>query len=484
MSTLAFESATSLVAKIKAQEITSRELLQLYFDRVDAHNPEINAVVVQVRERAIARAEAADAALARGEDWGPLHGLPMTIKESYNLTGEATTWGTPLWRDNIATEDALSVKRLEAAGAGGFGKTNVPLMLSDFQSYNEVYGTTNNPWDLGRTPGGSSGGSAAALASGMTGLEIGSDIGGSIRNPAHFCGVFGHKPTWELAPMRGHAGPGVLTPSDISVIGPLARSAYDLETALTAMAGPDELLANGYQTALREPHQRELKDFKVAVWKDDPIAPVDKEVIERVERVADTFAKAGAQVSETARPAFSAEHIMATYQNLLWSTMSARLPDEQYTALQQAALALDAQDSSPAASVVRAQVATFRDWSAHNEARTHLRWAYSQFFQDYDILLTPMAACAAFPHDQSGMDGRRVTVNGVEQPYFLQLFWAGFTGVCFLPSTVIPTGPNAQGLPIGVQIAGPEYGDRITLRAAQLLEDAGFNFQPAPQYAP
>ena len=250
MSQIAFESATALVAKIKAREISSRELLQVYFDRVDTHNDEINAVINQVRERAIARAEAADAALARGEDWGPLHGLPMTVKESYNLKGEPTTWGTPDWRDNIATEDALSVQRLEAAGAVVFGKTNVPLMLSDFQSYNEVYGTTNNPWDLGRTPGGSSGGSAAALASGMTGLEIGSDIGGSIRNPAHFCGVFGHKPTWELAPMRGHAGPDMLTPSDISVIGPLARSAYDLETALNAMAGPDELLANGYQTCL------------------------------------------------------------------------------------------------------------------------------------------------------------------------------------------------------------------------------------------
>ena len=483
MTQLAFESATTLVAKIKAKEITSRALLEMYFERVDAHNGELNAIIIEVRERAIARADAADAALARGEDWGPLHGLPMTIKESYNLKGKPTTWGTPQWRDNIATEDALSVQRLEAAGAVVFGKTNVPLMLAYFQSYNEIYGTTNNPWDLGRTPGGSSGGSAAALAAGMTGLEIGSDIGGSIRNPAHFCGVFGHKPTWELAPMRGHAGPGKLTPSDISVIGPLARSAYDLQTALTVMAGPDELQANGYQTALREPSQRELKDFRVAVWKDDPIAPVDREVIERVERVAETFAKAGAHVSESARPDFSAEHIMHTYQNLLWATMASRSSDADYQALQHAASAFDPQDNSQAANVVRAQVASFREWSTHNEARTHLRWAYNRFFQDYDILLTPMAACAAFPHDQTEMNGRRVTVNDAPQPYFLQLFWAGFTGVCYLPSTVIPTGPNAQGLPIGVQIAGPEYGDLITLRAAQLLEDAGFTFQPAPNYA-
>ena len=175
----------------------------------------------------------------------------MTVKESYNLKDTPTTWGEPGWRENVATEDALAITRLEGAGAIVFGKTNVPLMLSDFQSYNEVYGTTNNPWDLGATPGGSSGGSAAALAAGLTGLEIGSDIGGSIRNPAHFWGVFGHKPTWELLPMRGHAGPGVLTPSDISVIGPLARSAYDLQTAVEIMAGPDEIPGRGYRLELQ-----------------------------------------------------------------------------------------------------------------------------------------------------------------------------------------------------------------------------------------
>jgi amidase len=314
-------------------------------------------------------------------------------------------------------------------------------------------------------------------------LEIGSDIGGSIRNPAHFCGVFGHKPTWELLPMRGHAGPGVLTPADISVIGPLARSAYDLEIALHAMAGPDELLAAGYKVDLHKPQQSSLGDFRVAVWKDDAIAPVDREVIERVERVAEAFAKAGAKVDEAARPDFSAEHIMSTYQNLLWSTMAGRLPDDTYAALQKAAAALDPADNSPGAAVTRAQVATFRDWSGNNEARTKLRWAYNAFFKDYDILLTPMMASAAFPQDESDMAGRRITVNNEEQPYFLQLFWAGLTGVCYLPSTVIPTGPNAAGLPIGVQIVGPEYGDLTTLKAAQLLEDAGFVFQPAPAYA-
>ncbi len=482
MTQLAFESATILVQKIKQREITSVALLEHFLDRVDTHNPTLNAVVVDVRERAMARAKAADEALANGEDWGPLHGLPMTIKESYNLKGTPTTWGTPDWKDNIASEDALAVQRLETAGAVVFGKTNIPLMLSDFQSYNEVYGTTNNPWELGSTPGGSSGGSAAALAAGLTGLEIGSDIGGSIRNPAHFCGVFGHKPTWELLPMRGHAGPGALTPSDISVIGPLARSSYDLQTALEVMAGPDELLAGGYKLDLTPAPQKSLKDFRVAVWKDDPIAPVDREVIARVEQVAAMFADAGATVDENARPEFTAEHVMSTYQNLLWANMASRQSDAAYEEMRRVVAELPDSDQGMGANVLRAQVASFRDFAKHNEARTHIRWGYHRFFQSYDLLLTPMMATAAFPQDQSDVGGRSITVNNEPQPYFQQLFWAGFSGVSYLPSTVVPTGPNARGLPIGVQLVSREYGDLVTLKAAQLLEDAGLHFQPAPNF--
>ena len=192
-------------------------------------------------ERGRKRARQADAALAKGEVWGPLHGVPMTIKESYNVAGLPTTNGRPEMKDNIAERDALAVERLKAAGVVLFGKTNVPINLADFQSYNEVYGTTNSPWDVERVPGGSSGGSAAALAAGLCGFEFGSDIGGSIRNPSHFCGVFGHKPTWGLIPPRGHALPGHLVQPDLSVVGPLARGAADLETGVLAMAGPDEL---------------------------------------------------------------------------------------------------------------------------------------------------------------------------------------------------------------------------------------------------
>ena len=208
MSELAFLSATQLAAKIQNKEISAVELLNHYLGRVDQYNGDLNAIVVDIREKALKDAEAVDTKMARGESCGPLHGVPMTVKESYNVAGTPTTWGNPAWADNVPNEDAESVKKLKQAGVTLFGKTNVPLSLADFQSYNEIYGTTNNPYDHERIPGGSSGGSAAALAAGLTGLETGSDIGGSIRNPAHFCGVFGHKPTHNLLWMRGHAPPG------------------------------------------------------------------------------------------------------------------------------------------------------------------------------------------------------------------------------------------------------------------------------------
>ncbi len=237
MADLAFLPATELATRIRERRLGCRDLLDHMLDRVDRFNSTLNAIVVLDSERARARADAADAAIARGDIWGPLHGVPMTFKESYDIEGLPTTWGLPELAGNLAERDSTVVRRMRDAGAVVFGKTNVPVLLADWQSYNPVYGTTNNPWDVTRTPGGSSGGSAAALAAGLTGLEAGSDIGASIRNPAHYCGVYGHKPTYGVVPPRGHATPGVLAPADISVVGPLARSAEDLEVALDADGG-------------------------------------------------------------------------------------------------------------------------------------------------------------------------------------------------------------------------------------------------------
>ena len=221
---------------------------------MEKYNPTINAIIFTQIEKARERAKAADTALARGEVWGELHGLPMTIKECFDWVGTPSTWGNPIYKDNYPKTDAVTVQRLEGAGAIIFGKTNVPLMLADWQSFNVIYGTTNNPWDLTRAPGGSSGGAAAALAAGLTGLEIGSDIGSSIRNPAHYCGIFGHKPTYGIVPCQGHAIPGDFTPTDINVCGPLARSTEDLAIALDVLTA-DKSDNTGWQLNLPAPRK-------------------------------------------------------------------------------------------------------------------------------------------------------------------------------------------------------------------------------------
>ena len=476
-----FQSATALAQLLRNGHLGARELLEHFFARIDRFNPALNAVIWQDRDAARTRADAADAARIRGEPIGPLHGLPMTIKESYDLAGAPTHWGIPELRGKVADEDALAVQRLTAAGANVFGKTNVPIRLADFQSYNEICGTTGNPWDIGRTPGGSSGGSAASLAAGLTGLEIGSDIGGSIRNPAHYCGVFGHKPTWNLLPMRGHALAGILTPTDISVIGPLARSADDLELAVNLMAGPDKLEAAGMGLGLPR-LDGATRTLRIAVWKTDPICPVSAAVAAKVDAVAAALAAQGATVDFEARPAFASEHSHRLFSALLMSAMAARFGDDEFARLVAAANALDPHDKGDAAQTLRAQTMSARDWARANEGRTRLRWAWQRFFEQWDFVLAPIMPTTAFAHDHRAPGERTIAIDGTAYPYFMQTFWAGLPGVSYLPATVIPAGPGPDGLPIGLQIIGPAYGDLRTIGLAQRLERMGFAFRAPPGF--
>lgn len=482
MSEFAFKSAVELAALIREGEVGCLELLEYFLERGERFGPGINAIVVLDAERARTRAREADEALARGENWGPLHGVPMTIKESYNVAGTPTTNGRPEMKDNIAPADALAVERLKAAGVVLFGKSNVPLNLADFQSYNEIYGTTNNPWNPERIPGGSSGGSAAALAAGLTGFEAGSDIGGSIRNPAHYCGVYGHKPTYGLLPTRGHALPGVVAPSDLSVIGPLGRSAADLELGVRVMAGPDALEAAGLRVELPEPTQQGLGDFRVAAWKNHPSCPVNRETESRVDAVAETIAKAGGVVDFDARPEFDADKAHSVYQGLLWATMGSRSTDADFAAMVAESEALEPENQSDGAQTLRKQVSRHRDYLIANNERTHTRWAWHAFFQEWDVLIAPMMSTPAFAHDHRRFGERSLSVDGEERPYFEQVFWAGLAIHSYLPSTVFPTGPGEEGLPIGLQIIGPQYGDLTTIALAGHLEAAGFAFQPPPGF--
>lgn len=484
MSELAFASATALTAKIQSKEISAVELLNHYLDRVDRYNDDLNAVVVDTREQALADAKKADADLAKGILQGPLHGVPMTVKESFHVAGTASTWGDPKLADNVFDEDAEAVKKLKAAGVNVFGKTNVPISLADFQSYNDVYGTTNNPYDPTRGPGGSSGGSAAALAAGLTGLEIGSDIGGSIRNPAHFCGVFGHKPTHGLLWMKGHAAiPNVRSMPDISVIGPLARSADDLRTSMALLAGPDPIAARGYKLDMPNLDGRSLKDLRIGVWATDNNAPIAKEVEDRIHKVANALTDSGAKIDAQSRPRFNAENSHDIYLTLLHATMASRKPDAEYESLVEYVNTLDPNDNSFTSKVFRGNVASFKTWSAANEARNKLRWAWHEYFSEFDAMIMPVMPTAAFKHDHRTLSKRTILVDNAERDYFEQVFWAGLTGVALLPSTVIPTGLNLDGLPIGLQIVGPEFGDMITIGIAQELERLGFDFTPPADYS-
>ena len=483
MTDLHFRSAKQLASDIRRGKVGCLEALDAFLARVDRFNPKLNAIVVTDVDGARRHARQADAALKKGKVWGPLHGVPMTIKESYDVAGLPTTWGLPALKDNIAPRNALAVDRLLAAGVVLFGKTNVPAWLADYQSYNDVYGTTNNPWDITRSPGGSSGGSAAALAAGLTGFEAGSDIGSSIRNPAHYCGVFGHKPTYGIVPPRGQALPGRVAQGDISVIGPMARSAEDLAIGLAAMAGADEIDGAGWRLDLPAPRRKTLREFKVAVMLTDPAAEVDREVQTRLQALADFLGKKKAKVSHAARPDIDTAEANRAYIFLLRAATAGRQTPDEFRRNVEIARGLASDDESYYARMMRANTASHRDWLAANETRHKMRWRWAEFFRDWDLLLCPVASSAAFPHDHEGERYERtIAVNGRRVPAVDQLFWAGYSGMAYLPSTVAPCGFTPAGLPVGVQIVGPQYGDRTCIEFARLLECEFQAFVPPPDY--
>ncbi len=481
MSDWAFRSTADLARALRERRVGAVELLDLLLARAEAHNPRLNAIVAWDVERARERARAADAATARGESWGPLHGVPMTIKDSIEVVGMPTTSGAPALRDHRPAANAPAAQRAIDAGAIVFGKTNLPLYAGDFQSYNDVYGQTNNPWDVRRVPGGSSGGAAAALAAGLTGFEIGSDIGGSIRNPSHFCGVYGLKPSHGLVPQRGHipGPPGALGAADIAVLGPMGRSAEDLALGLDVLAGPDRLEATGWRLALPPPRHERLRDFRVAAWLDHPLCPIEAEVAERLHDAVEAVRRAGAHVDEKTRPADGAESF-SVYTRLVFGVLALGFPPAALAAFDAALPGLAPDNVSFQTDVVRGVAQRHREWIAVDEHRQRLRWRWDAFFRDFDVLLAPVMPTVAFPHDHSDQATRTIPVNGVPFPYMRQLFWAGLTNVVYLPAVAAPVGLARSGLPVGIQIAAPYLEDRTAIRFAELLarEIGGYQIPP------
>lgn len=461
-------SAAEVADAIRRREISSREVLDHLVSRIEALDRPVNAVVARDLERARAAAAAADAAVARGDELGPLHGVPMTIKDSFQTQGCVTTSGAPQLADHVPTDDAWPVTRLRQAGAIPFAKTNLPIFAGDIQSYNEVYGTTNNPHDLTRTPGGSSGGSAAALAMGFTPLELGSDIGGSIRVPAHYSGVVGHKPSYGIVPGHGQIPglPGTLSQADLAVTGPMARTATDAELALDVLAGPDRWNVPAWRLDLPPSRAAELGQFRIAAWLDDAACPVDADTRAALDALVGTIESAAGQVDTAARPGFTLDKAFRVFGNLLFAALSGEHPREKLDHM-----AIDTSDT-PLGWVKRATAARHRDWLSDNERRLQLRERWAEFFQRYDAILLPVHPRPAIPHDHSDpMWARSVEIDGVERPYLELFTWIAPAGVGFLPATVVPVGMSADGLPIGVQIVGPYLHDRTTLRLAAIIAE-------------
>lgn len=483
MTELHFKSARQIADDIRQKRISAVEALSHFTDRMALHNPKLNAIIQTDMARAEADAAAADAALAKGDLLGPLHGVPMTLKESFNLKGLPTTWGDPKFKDNIADDDALAAKRFKSAGAVIFGKTNVPLMLADQQTFNAVYGTTNSPWREGVTPGGSSGGASSALAAGMTGLEAGSDIGSSIRSPAHYCGVYGHKPTYGVLPPRGHALPGSHAFSDISVIGPLARSAGDLETAFGVMAGPEASEATAWTYAPPPPRKRAWRGLRVAFMGSSPACETDAEYGERLHDVVEFMASKGAVVDDRAMPAIDPMTAFRTYVFMLRAATSGRQPEAMIQKNLAEVDGLSPDDNSYYALMARGNVMRHREWLQLHNARMAMRAAWAAFFEEWDVMLCPVASGAAFQQNEVGPRWERsIIVNGKETPQTDQLFWAGWNGLPGLPGTVAPIGLTRSGLPVGVQIVAPYLEDLTGIEVAKMLERDYCAFEAPENY--
>jgi amidase len=404
---------------------------------------------------------AADAALAQG-DCRPLLGLPLTVKEAFNVEGLPTTWGIPGTGQPPAAEDAVLVRRLKEAGAIVIGKTNVAMQLADWQSSNPVYGTTNNPWDLARTPGGSSGGGAAALAAGYVSLEFGSDLVGSLRVPAHFCGVFAHKPSHGLVPMRGSAPPGTPALSadptfDLAVVGPMARSAADLALALDVVAGPDDAQAIAYRLALPPPRHTALADFRVLVLDAHPLVPTSKAVRAPLQRLADGLAGAGCRIERSSPLLPDLARLASLWGQLLWAQLGADMPGAE-----------------PGIS--------HRDWIHADRQRAAIAHQWRAFFAQWDVLLCPVSPTPAFRHDAGEMAARRLRIDDREIAYQDQSPWSSLATLTGLPATAMPIGRSEEGLPVGMQIIGPYLEDRTPIAFAAAVESAFGGFVPPPGY--
>ncbi len=471
---LHYQSAAELVSAIANKKISSVELLEETISRIEVVDKKINAVVVRDFENARLAAKAADEAIAQGER-KLLLGLPITVKESFNIAGLPTTWGNVQFKNWRPNDDALAISRFKSAGAIIIGKTNVPFMLMDWQSYNDIYGTTNNPWDINLTPGGSSGGSAAALAAGFVSLELGSDFGGSVRVPAHYCGIFGHKPSVNLIPMRG-ASPPTSPPSphlinDLMVAGPMARTATDLALALEVLAGPDEMWdGKGYRLSLPPARHGAINSFRALIINTHPLLPTTSAINKSIDSLAERLINLGVTISCDTKYVPDLAEITRTYVSLFAAFVAGNLPIDEYQKLETAAKMRHPNDVSLEACFLRGCTLTYRDWIMKTRIRGMLRQQWRNLFKEFDVVVCPVMPTVAFPHDHSYPEKRQIDVDGSLIPYNHQYAWVSIATLFGLPATVVPIDHTKNGLPIGVQVIGDYLEDYTTIKFAELIE--------------
>ncbi len=468
---------------LASMEVSAAELLSAHLRAVEDRNPLINAVVTLNSEGATAQAEAIDSRRAQGEAVGPLAGLPMTVKDSLMTQGVRTTSGAPELAAFVPDHDADVVARLKQAGAVIFGKTNLPTYANDVQTYNPVFGTSNNPWNLDRSVGGSSGGSAAAVAAGLSPLEIGSDIAGSIRNPAAMCGVVGHKPSYGIVSAHGQipGPPGTLTQADLAVVGPLARTADDCAFALDQIVGPDSWMDTAWSLTLPPARRASPKGLRVAVLASHDACPVDPEIEARIMGVAAGLEAAGATVSYEAMPkGFDFAKTERTFWNLLGGALSGGWTLAELDTMATSVSA--GEDVAGDLGIIGASQ-RHRAWLSDNERRLQMRAAWKTFFEQWDVVLAPVAPTVAIPHDHhSPASERTVEVAGQHRPYQDLMSWMGIFGLSYLPATAVPIGLHSCGLPMGLQVVGPFLEDYTTLAVATMIEQLTGGTQRPPMF--
>ncbi len=484
MPELSFLSASTLARMIAAREVSVAETLQHFAGRIEAHNASLNAIVAMDMDRAQREAAKADDMLARGETMGPLHGVPMTIKDAFECEGLVSTGGALALKDHVPSGDALAVQRLRAAGAIVIGKTNVPEYSGDWQTYNDVYGTTNNPWNLAHTPGGSSGGAAAAVSAGLAAAEIGSDIGGSIRLPSHFCGLFGLKTSFGVVPTRGHIPPAphAVAAADLNVAGPIARSAEDLALLFAVLSG-DAGDPEHPHPPISPARATDISQMRIAVWREEPDARVSAEAAAAVHMAADALEQAGARVERDRAPEFDFDAAYSLYRTILNAIISTDWPKKLRERLAEAARDLSPDDRSYSADQARGVALSYGGMLSIEAKRQKTKDAWRTFFTGYDAILCPVVPVAAITHDtQAGPPKRRLTVNGEERSYFDLMQWAFPATFAHLPASVAPVTLNDDGLPLGVQIIGPYLGESTVIEVAKALETHCRAFTPPPDF--